>query len=223
MPVSPSKLFQQSPVQGLLVREAQAVAATLGQRFWERGLFIGMVPGDSVVCSRTACGVSLALVGDTFQGSVRARIDEALPFADEAFPLVVISHVLEWVPHAHDLLHEAARVLAPQGTLVVTGFHPLSAWLPWLLVRRHPRPMLTAPGWLRQRLAGWDVDATRVIRFGACVPGVHDTRGESLLGGSFAMLACKHRAAIMTLRTSAPSRSKRVSGAWVSGTHRESA
>lgn len=58
---------------------------------------------------------------------------EVLPFAAEAFDLVVLPHALEASDAPQQVLREAVRVLAPEGRLVVSGFNPLGSW--WL--RQH--------------------------------------------------------------------------------------
>lgn len=53
---------------------------------------------------------------------------QAWPIATETVDLVVLVHALEAVVDPHGLLREAARVLIPEGRLVVVGFNPLSLW-----------------------------------------------------------------------------------------------
>ena len=53
---------------------------------------------------------------------------QAWPIATETVDLVVLVHALEEVGDPHGLLREAARVLIPEGRLVVVGFNPLSLW-----------------------------------------------------------------------------------------------
>lgn len=53
---------------------------------------------------------------------------QAWPIANESVDLVVLVHALEGVVDPHGLLREAARVLIPEGRLVVVGFNPASLW-----------------------------------------------------------------------------------------------
>jgi SAM-dependent methyltransferase len=53
---------------------------------------------------------------------------QAWPIANETVDLVVLVHAQEEVGDPHGLLREAARVLIPEGRLVVVGFNPLSLW-----------------------------------------------------------------------------------------------
>ena len=52
----------------------------------------------------------------------------ALPLATGSVDLVVLPHVLEFSAHPHRILSEAARVLMPDGQIVISGFNPLSLW-----------------------------------------------------------------------------------------------
>ncbi|HET7358610.1 MAG TPA: methyltransferase domain-containing protein, partial [Rhodanobacteraceae bacterium] len=168
---------------------------------------------------RWAC---LHMDGAGFAGDLRARADEALPFLDDVFRVVLLSHALEHAPSAVDLLDEATRVLAPEGLLLVTGFHPLSAWAPWLLCQGRQRPWLAGPAWLRARLAARGVQTYAVRRFGPPVPGTAAMPGPAWLGGGFLLLARKHRAAVRPLRGTV--RNGRVAvGAFAPGARRECA
>jgi SAM-dependent methyltransferase len=53
---------------------------------------------------------------------------EALPFPEASLDLVALPHALEVSLDAHASLREAARVLVPEGRVVITGFNPSSLW-----------------------------------------------------------------------------------------------
>lgn len=152
-----------------------------------------------------------------WQGTVRARLDEPLPFQDEAFAAVQLDHALEWLPHANAVLAEAGRVLSDGGQLMVTGFHPFSLWAPWLLARPTPRPMLIAPGWLRPRLAAQGIDVSRVYRCGTLLPAPQASVEHDLAGGGYVLVAYKRRQTHVRSRaiTSPTGRYAPTDGVWV--------
>jgi len=51
-----------------------------------------------------------------------------LPFASESLDLVVLPHVLEFAAEPHQVLREVARVLIPEGQVIICGFNPASLW-----------------------------------------------------------------------------------------------
>lgn len=53
---------------------------------------------------------------------------DALPFPDQALDLVVMPHTLELAADPHRTLAEVARVLRPEGKVVVLGLNPVSLW-----------------------------------------------------------------------------------------------
>lgn len=53
---------------------------------------------------------------------------DALPFPDASIDLVVLPHSLEFAHDPHQMLREVARVLRPEGRVVITGFNPASLW-----------------------------------------------------------------------------------------------
>jgi SAM-dependent methyltransferase len=61
---------------------------------------------------------------------------EALPFPEASLDLVVMPHSLELSRDPHASLREAARVLVPEGRLVICGFNPTSLW-GWKQKREH--------------------------------------------------------------------------------------
>lgn len=54
--------------------------------------------------------------------------DDFLPFADLSLDLVVLPHRLEYSPRPHQVLREVARVMMPEGHLLLSGFNPHSTW-----------------------------------------------------------------------------------------------
>lgn len=64
------------------------------------------------------------------RGGPQLRLDqfEDLPFADDTVDLLVLPHVLELALDPHQVLREAARVLRPEGRILITGFNPISLW-----------------------------------------------------------------------------------------------
>lgn len=61
------------------------------------------------------------------KNSLRCR-DDFLPFAEMSLDLLVLPHRLEFSEHPHQTLREAARVMMPEGHLLISGFNPISAW-----------------------------------------------------------------------------------------------
>lgn len=52
----------------------------------------------------------------------------ALPFPANSLDLVVLPHALELSPDPHATLREVARVLVPEGRVVICGLNPTSLW-----------------------------------------------------------------------------------------------
>ncbi len=54
--------------------------------------------------------------------------DDFLPFAGASLDLLLLQHCLEFSERPHQTLREAARVMMPEGHLLISGFNPLSTW-----------------------------------------------------------------------------------------------
>lgn len=54
--------------------------------------------------------------------------DDFLPFSDMSLDLLLLPHRLEFSVRPHQTLREAARVMMPEGHLLISGFNPLSTW-----------------------------------------------------------------------------------------------
>ncbi len=60
--------------------------------------------------------------------SVIANINTKLPFRDESFQTIVLSHTHERVDSLLALLEEIERILMPEGNLIIYGIHSTSLW-----------------------------------------------------------------------------------------------
>lgn len=54
--------------------------------------------------------------------------DDFLPFADMSLDLLLLPHRLEFSERPHQVLREAARVMMPEGHLLISGFNSISFW-----------------------------------------------------------------------------------------------
>lgn len=54
--------------------------------------------------------------------------DDFLPFAEMSIDLLLLPHRLEFSERPHQTLREAARVMMPDGHLLISGFNQLSLW-----------------------------------------------------------------------------------------------
>jgi SAM-dependent methyltransferase len=103
-----------------------------------------------------------------------------LPLVSQSIDLLVLPHVLEFSAQPHQILREAERVLIPEGSIVISGFNPLSLWgakraLGW---ERDAHPwcgrfigLLRLKDWLA--LLGFELDGGR---FGCYAPPFSQAR-----------------------------------------------
>lgn len=194
-------IYASTPMRGLFAAEAHALAPELQRCTGAYALQIStaaIAPPASPLLDRW---VHLSLASCRATGDLHARIDEPLPFVDDAFGLVLLSHALEVAPDPQALLREAARVLAPGGMLALTGMHPASGWLPWLLWRGRRSVNLESPLRVGHWLRGAELRVERMRRVGPLWPSsamVPHHGGP--LGGGYLLVARKHREAAIPIR-----------------------
>jgi SAM-dependent methyltransferase len=51
-----------------------------------------------------------------------------LPFETGSMDLVLLPHTLEFSTQPHEILREVERILRPEGSVIISGFNPLSLW-----------------------------------------------------------------------------------------------
>ncbi len=197
-----SGIYQQAALHSLRKAQTRALLPHLQRCAGTHGLLLSVDGAEPPALPLLACWVHLQVAQLGYGGDVVAASDEPLPFVDDAFDVVWLRHALEMVPQPGATLLDAARVLAPGGTLVIAGLHPLSAWTPWLYwtARTQVRPRLLAPMTLLPQLhhAGLEVISHR--RVGAVWPRSEGQPLSGHCGGGYLLLACKRRATLTPLR-----------------------
>jgi SAM-dependent methyltransferase len=195
-------IYASTPMRGLLAAEAQALVPELQRCAGACALQVSAVPHDTPPrLPMLDRWVQLYLREGCCTGDLHARVDEPLPFLDDAFGLVLLSHALEVAPHPRALLREAARALAPGGTLVLTGLHPASGWLPWLLWRKRRGVSVESPLRVGQWLRGAELSVERVQRVGPLWPSSATMPHHGgPLGGGYFLIARKRREAVLPVR-----------------------
>lgn len=132
--------FLETPAGRILCAwEREKVGKTVEDCFGYRALQVGMPEIDFLAGNRIAA--HFCTVAESEKADCRTALKrtssllyaepEALPFASESFDLVVLPHALDFAggpQGAQRVLREAARVLMPQGRLVLTAFNPSSLW-----------------------------------------------------------------------------------------------
>lgn len=75
-------------------------------------------------------------------GGVRVcGLPEQLPLDSKSVDVALLPHTLDFCDDAHSVLREVARVLSPEGHIVILGFNPMSLWGLRRLVSHRPRTM----------------------------------------------------------------------------------
>lgn len=150
---------------------------------------------------------------------------QALPFAENSLDLVLLPHSLEWSDDPHAVLREVARVLMPQGRVLISGINPASLWglRSWAGGRRWARPVAGLPphgqligyGRLRDWLKLLDLEL-EAASFGCYRPALHSqpwlerygwldrigAGGWPMLGGAYFVEAVKRVAGAHRLTVS---------------------
>ncbi len=108
----------------VLAREQAYFDRTVGDIFGYNALQLCLPEHDFLHDNRMPLRFS---AGNQAGNAVRLICTE-LPFDSDCMDLVVMPHVLEFSEYPHQILREAARVLRPEGNLIISGFNPRSLW-----------------------------------------------------------------------------------------------
>lgn len=157
--IAAARWFARAAGAALLAEEERVISARLSDRFGYHLLQVGTLPGaDFLADSRILHRVVIRLHGEDPQPKypwVRAEASR-LPVESDSVDVMVLPHVLEFEPQAPQALREAARVLVPEGHLIVSGFNPWSLFGLWRIARRHSGNAPWSGQFLAQsRLCDW--------------------------------------------------------------------
>lgn len=110
----------------------------------------------------------------------------ALPLADACMDLLILPHTLELSPDPHATLREVARVLMPEGKVLIFGLNPWSLWGAQHALERPAEDAANATrGIAYLRLRDWlrlmelEIEA---VDFGAFTPHVQQARWQQRWG-----------------------------------------
>lgn len=150
-PATSSGWFE-SPLAQALMAEALRQASPVIARVYGRWA-VHLRPSEGSFCALTGHRanrlLSLARSGDRLSGDVQCR-DDALPVADASVALIVAQHVLETSDQPEQLIASLARVLEPEGTLMILLLNPLGpARLRWRGCGLRPPGAATVRQWLQ--------------------------------------------------------------------------
>jgi SAM-dependent methyltransferase len=128
--------FETTLGQQLLAREQAMFDHAVSDVFGFYAVQVGTLPINCLEQSRIP---NIILTGMA-SGNVQCE-SCYLPFAESSIDLLCMPHVLEFSHDPHQTLREAARVLVPEGYLILTVFNPLSFWgLKKLLIKKSQYP-----------------------------------------------------------------------------------
>lgn len=134
--------------QYLRAREQDYFDQTVADVFGFNALQLGLPECDFLRTSRIPLRVLVNREGRALgvahqDDAHRVRILRAdfreLPIASNSADLVVLPHILEFSEDPHQILREVARILVPEGQVLIAGFNPWSLW-------GLRRPLRPAPG-----------------------------------------------------------------------------
>ncbi|MBI4205691.1 MAG: class I SAM-dependent methyltransferase [Betaproteobacteria bacterium] len=110
--------------QYLLAREQGYFDHAVADVFGYNAFQLGMVEHDLLRASRIPLRVRVDAAG-----VVQLQADfRELPIATNSADLVLLPHTLEFSENPHQILREVARVLLPEGHVVIGCFNPWSLW-----------------------------------------------------------------------------------------------
>lgn len=113
----------------LLSWEQKHVDHQVADIFGFNALQLGMCSHDYLRANRMPNRMRCAPdIGTDSVGVSLFADGEELPFESQSLDLVVLPHVLEFVPNPHQVLREVERVLVPEGHVLISGFNPMSLW-----------------------------------------------------------------------------------------------
>ncbi len=122
--ISLSAWFDTSQGQYVMLREQAFFDSTVTDIFGFNAVQLGLPRHNLLRDSRIPLHIKAGK-----EAGVQLWLEaEELPFETGSIDLVLLPHVLEYSAHPHQILREVERVLRPEGSVIISGFNPLSLW-----------------------------------------------------------------------------------------------
>jgi SAM-dependent methyltransferase len=226
--------YTSAPVKALFARELAALAPIVSGIYGNHGLFLRAHAETPAALPAHLLGamVDLMLVEQRFDGAARCEPGQ-LPFASESFKLLIVQHVFEQIDRPEECAAELARVLSPEGVILVLGFNPISLWRPWLALnaRRDGSKLHLRSARTWQKMFAREQVDTLQVRY----PGTFRLRAEHLnaapqfsflartlgcMSSSWLLLARKRRSTLTPLRLRSAPRELALNPRLAPGAHR---
>jgi SAM-dependent methyltransferase len=121
--------FKTPPGQYLLHWEQAQLDKAVADVFGYHAMQLGLPEVPGLQANRIPHQwLAVAHVGDTVPTTALVTDFAALPFPENSLDLLVMPHSLEFSVDPHATLREVARVLVPEGRVVICGVNPTSLW-----------------------------------------------------------------------------------------------
>lgn len=120
--------FNSTAGQYLQVKEQALYDQAVFDLFGFNALQMGCVQMDLLRNSRIPNRYLASDFSDNVAKNHLSCSDDFLPFAEMSLDLLLLPHRLEFSERPHQTLREAARVMMPEGHLLISGFNHLSLW-----------------------------------------------------------------------------------------------
>ena len=139
----------------LAARESRLLSRRLAGLYARRVLQLGAYGNG--FCPTVYGDARQWVMDDWPGGPIDLRAERTvIPLASGSVDVVILVHQLEFCDRPHQVFREAARVLAPEGHLLVLGFNPFSLWgLRRLLPRAAGRPPWSGRYLSAGRMTDW--------------------------------------------------------------------
>ena len=112
----------------LLEQERAVVSTTLECAFGLHCLQVGAWGTADTFLGAARTRRTALVAARPVPGAALVAEPAALALQSDSVDVMLLPHTLEFAPDPHEVLREAARVLAGEGELVVLGFEPLGSW-----------------------------------------------------------------------------------------------
>jgi SAM-dependent methyltransferase len=124
----------------LLAHEQQYFDLEVADVFGFNAFQLGLSRFDFLRANRMPLQCRLSTMGEAASehGTRMLADPHALPILGASADLVLLPHVLEFSDNPHQVLREVARILMPEGHVIVSGFNPWSFWGARQLFERNP-------------------------------------------------------------------------------------